>query len=68
MVPIGDDSLFYRSYFAIAVGGLWRQEVSLQLVLQQHVVLRSKAEARPEKKGETSIQLLSTGLGHVKYM
>lgn len=50
MVPVGVGNFFQRSHVAIDVGAVWWQEVSLQLVLQEHMVLRRKAEARPEKK------------------
>lgn len=49
MVPVGKGNFFQRSHAAVDVGRVWRQKVSLQLVLQQHVILRRKAEARSEK-------------------
>lgn len=45
MVPIREGNFFQSSHIAIDVHDLWRQEVSLQLVLQEHVVLRRKANA-----------------------
>lgn len=45
MVPVGVGNFLQSSHVAIDVSCMWRQEVSLQLVLQQHVVLRRKAEA-----------------------
>ncbi|KAA8581998.1 hypothetical protein FQN60_008738, partial [Etheostoma spectabile] len=53
------------SHIAIDVGGMGMQEVSLQLVLQQHVVLRRKAEARPDKDKEIALwrkKALMTGV------
>lgn len=49
----------------VDVGCLWRQEVPLQLVLQQHVVLGRKAQARSEKdKAGDCYQLLSPNETH----
>lgn len=52
MVPVGKGNFLRSSHVTIDVGRMWRQEVSLQLVLQQHVVLRRKAEARSETKNK----------------
>lgn len=50
MVTVGKGNFFESKVFPIDVGGVWRQEVPLQLVLQQHVVLRRKGEACSEKQ------------------
>lgn len=52
MVPVGEGDFFQSCHVAIDVHGMWREEVSLQLVLQQHVVLRRKANACSEKEKE----------------
>lgn len=40
MVPIGKGNFFQSSNAAVDLHGVWGQEVSLQFVLQEHVVLR----------------------------
>ncbi len=49
MVAVGKGNFFHCSHIAVDAGCMWRQELSLQLVLQQHVVLRRKAETRSEE-------------------
>ena len=50
--PVCEDGFFLSRNFAVDVGGRLRQEVSLQLVLQKHVILRREADARSEKDKE----------------
>lgn len=45
-------NFFQGDHVAVGVGCMWGQEVSLQLVLQQHVVLRRQPETRSEKDKE----------------
>lgn len=52
MVPVSKANHLLHSQVTIRMGCMGRQEISLQLVLQQHVVLRSKAKARPEREQE----------------
>lgn len=52
MVPVGMGNFFQGDHVAVGVGCMWGQEVSLQLVLQQHVVLRRQPETRSEKDKE----------------
>lgn len=52
MVSVGEDNFFCSSHFPVDVGRVRRQKVSLQLVLQEHVVLRWKANASSKEKEE----------------
>lgn len=55
MVSVGKGNFFQNSHVAIGIGRMWGQEAFLQLVLQQHVVLRRKAKACSEKEKEVNL-------------
>lgn len=50
MISISKCNFFQSSHIIVDIGCGWWQEVPLQLVLQQHVVLRRKTEASSKKK------------------
>lgn len=62
MVPIGEAHILGCSHITVDIGCVRRQEVPLQLVLQQHVVLRRQAKARSEMKNDNFFEKCSATL------
>lgn len=62
MVPVGEADILGCSHVTVDVGRVRRQEVPLELVLQQHVVLRRQAKARSEMKSD--ILFLKSSVQH----
>lgn len=46
---MGEGMFLQSSNVTVRVGAVWRQEIFLQFVLQEHVVLRREAQARSER-------------------
>lgn len=57
MVPVGEADILESSLVTVDAGFVLRQEVPLQLVLQQHVILRREANACSEMEKKTMLEL-----------
>lgn len=57
MVPVGEADILESSLVTVDAGCVLRQEVPLQLVLQQHVILRREANACSEMEKKTMLEL-----------
>lgn len=56
MVPVGEADILKRSLATVDAGGVLRQEVPLQLVFQQHVILRREAKACSEMEEKDNVR------------
>lgn len=56
MVPVGEADILESSLVTVDAGCVLRQEVPLQLVFQQHVILRREAKACSEMEKKDNVR------------